>query len=93
MFLINETEDVTAEDMTFRLEIRQAPYELLILSDVVIRFVEDTEGFTTQVYLKRTSGDRKAWIVSSYYFVDSLRKQLLLWRSLAVDDRRRFVSD
>jgi len=93
MFLINETRDVTAEDMTLRLIIRQAPYELLILSDVEIRFVADTEGYTTQVYLKRTSGDRKAWIVSSYYFVDSLRKQLLLWRSLAVADRRRFVND
>ncbi len=93
MFMINETKDVTAEDMTLRLVIRQAPYELLILSDVDIRFVADTEGYTTQVYLKRTSGDRKAWIVSSYYFVDSLRKQLLLWRSLDVADRRRFVND
>jgi hypothetical protein len=92
MFMVTETKDVTVEDMTFRFVIRQAPYELLILSDVEIRFVEDTEGYSTLVYMKRTSGDRKAWITSSYYFVDSLRKQLLLWRSLSVADRRRFSS-
>ena len=93
MFMITETKNVMVEDATLKLVIRQAPYELLILSDVEIRFVADTEGYSTQVYLKRTSGDRKAWIVSSYYFVDSLRKQLLLWRSLDVADRRRFLSD
>jgi ABC-type antimicrobial peptide transport system permease subunit len=93
MFMITETKNVMVEDATLKLVIRQAPYELLILSDVEIRFVADTEGYSTQVYLKRTSGDRKAWIVSSYYFVDSMRKQLLLWRSLDVADRRRFLND
>ncbi len=91
MFIINKTNEVSVEDATLTLTIRQAPYELFIMSDVKIQFVQDTEGYSTLVYLKKTSGDRKAWIVSSYYFVDSLRKQLLLWRSLAVEDRRRFI--
>ena len=92
MFMVNETSDVTVENVTFTLTIRQAPYELLILSDVEIQFKKDTEGYSTLVHLRKTSGDRKAWILSSYYFVDSVRKQLLLWRSLAVDDRRRFIN-
>jgi hypothetical protein len=37
------------------------------------------------------TGRYETWRTSNYYFVDSLRKQLLLWRSLREEDRRKYL--
>jgi len=69
-----------------------SPKELNITQEVVVATYEvspNRYGFLTRI--TRLTGRYETWRTSNYYFVDSLRKQLLLWRSLREEDRRRYL--
>lgn len=44
------------------------------------------------MHLHLLSGNRETWIRSNRSFIDRIRKQLLLWRSLRETDRRKYIS-
>ena len=68
-----------------------APFELQIVQDVTIMFRQAEKGFAMDLYLKKLSGSRSVWTTSNVYFIDSLRKQLLLWRSLPTEVHRGYI--
>jgi hypothetical protein len=76
--------------MKLELKIKLAPYEMQIVSGVTIQILEQKEEYVLSVYLRLLMGEEKRWAYSSYYFVDSLRKQLMLWRSLSLPERQKY---
>ncbi len=67
------------------------PYELGILQKTTLFVVsekEDKHNFILSLELLQ--GDRDMWIRSNYKFIDAIRKQLLIWRSLKPHERERY---
>jgi len=44
------------------------------------------------IVLNRISGELNRWTKQSYHYIDLLRKQLLLWRSMKGEERRKYIS-
>jgi len=84
---IIESED----ELYFEVEIRLAPFEFLTSSHVTISFQKTQETYFLNLILVRTFGEKRTWISSSFFFIDNLRKQSLLWRSLKPQERSRYL--
>lgn len=54
----------------------------------------DNEKYTFKVLLKQLTGikSKKAWISSNYSFIDSLRKQFLIWRSFSESEKKKYYN-
>jgi len=71
--------------LQLRAKIWLAPFDFGIMQHVVIDFTpakEDSGFLTIQVRLVRRSGEANAWGRVNKAFINELRKQLLVWRSL-----------
>jgi len=74
-----------------RIRVNLAPFEAHVSQDVSIDAVRDKSGtYNFLVRLNRLSGSKDVWRNNNYYFIDDLRKQILLWRSLPLDVRRKY---
>jgi len=74
-------------------EVSLAPFEANISQQVVISVNYDktvAKGFTT-LTTRRTGGTRSTWITSNYNFIDDVRKQVLLWRSLSPEEHETYI--
>ena len=56
----------------------------------VLALPEDT-FYRITISLKLFEGPRDVWIRSNRLFLDVLRKQLLLWRSLTPKSRKKYI--
>jgi hypothetical protein len=69
-----------------------APYDLGVSQDV--RFEAQPTGehnfYALTVRLERVSGDAASWVRVNQGFVNGLRKQFLIWRTVAPEDRETF---
>ena len=74
------------------METRLAPYEKGIIQEVRVEFVRgtETEPWHVNLYLKRRAGERNMWIRLNRQFIDRLRKQFLMWRSLPLSERTKY---
>ena len=87
-------------------KIQKEDEEAYVLSTVVAlppwdaRFVEEfkliatkrkEKQFNFEVYLKYVGGERHPWKDSNPRFIDSIRKQLLLWRGLKQEERDSYI--
>ena len=71
--------------LQLRAKVWLAPFDFGIMQHVVIDFTpaKEESGFLTiQVKLVRRSGEANAWGRVNKAFINELRKQLLVWRSL-----------
>jgi hypothetical protein len=69
-----------------------APRESHITQNVRINLrPTDKKRYGFSVYIKRLTGTYPTWRTSNYNFIDSLRKQLLLWRSLPEEKREEYI--
>jgi len=67
------------------------PRELNITQEVTVR-IESLRGrHSFSAHIRRLTGRYETWRTSNYYFVDSIRKQLLLWRSLKEETRKAYI--
>jgi len=89
-------EKTEAERITNNLivDTKLEPYERGISQRTEIRFAKDlkTERWSVEVLLRKISGSTEAWITSNRRFMDRLRKQLLLWRSLMPEEKNKYTS-
>jgi ABC-type antimicrobial peptide transport system permease subunit len=86
------SEIIESEDkLYFEVEIRLAPFEFLTSSHVTISFQKTQETYFLNLILVRTFGEKRTWISSSFFFIDNLRKQSLLWRSLKPQERSKYL--
>jgi ABC-type antimicrobial peptide transport system permease subunit len=64
-------------------------YQKAVISS---RFYEDTRKYDFMLRLEKIEGTPDTWVVLNYGFVDAVRKQLLTWRLLSENDRKRYIS-
>ncbi|MEM2616865.1 MAG: ABC transporter permease, partial [Thermofilaceae archaeon] len=81
------------DQLMLRSRVALAPYELGItqIVEVSITFNEREKKFQLIATMKHETGSEQMWERLSYYFLDDMRKQLLLWRSLNVEEHRKYV--
>jgi len=79
--------------MKLEMTVALAPYEANVLQTATVvgheTFPEQKWEF--ELALVQTSGERSVWMTANYDFVDSTRKQFLLWRSLTTDGKMSYI--
>jgi len=80
------------EEMGLRAVVGLSPYEAGIKQEVLLwAFPISKDRYSFRVRLHRLRGIYDIWMSSNRSFVDKLRKQLLLWRSLPWDQKIKYV--
>jgi len=82
-----------AGSMKLEMTVALAPYEANVLQTAIIQGHETfpEQKWEFELALVQTSGERSVWMTSNYDFVDSTRKQFLLWRSLTPDEKMSYI--
>jgi len=63
-----------------------------VTEEVRIRAFKQPDGsYVLTLLLRRLSGSSVVWRTSNYYFVDDVRKQILLWRTLPSHIKKRYL--
>jgi len=72
--------------------IRLAPYERGMAQLARLYLIKDpkTGKWSLQIYLRRESGRAESWIRANHRFLDEIRKQFLIWRSLPPEETARY---
>ncbi len=73
-------------------EVRLKPWHAGIKQCFSVQAVETKpDEWEIVIHLKRISGHAKVWVKSNKPFIDALRKQLLLWRTLRPGDKKKYI--
>ncbi|MCX8171310.1 MAG: FtsX-like permease family protein, partial [Candidatus Bathyarchaeota archaeon] len=90
-----QTEITDKGDVIKRLitRVRLAPYDLGIEQDAIILGIRkmNSEIYTFELNLQRIRGYRDQWITSNMPFIDTIRKQWLMWRALPPSEREKYI--
>ncbi|MDP6037233.1 MAG: FtsX-like permease family protein, partial [Candidatus Latescibacteria bacterium] len=71
-----------------------APFDQGVMQDVILEMAPGEDRYyVIDVTLKRTAGDFETWSRVMRTFLDDLRKQFLVWRTLSQDDRAFYVEE
>jgi len=91
----NEGKEEGRDFKRLDMEGRLPPYERGIKQTAQLSIILDseTQRWTTELNLKRISGERRLWIKSNHMFIDSMRKQLLLWRGFSPERREEYIKE
>jgi hypothetical protein len=81
------------DPLSLQLEVALAPYELGMkqIAEITAEFSKVENRYRVVTVLKHVSGPEKMWASYSYFFIDDLRKQLLIWRALSAEERHKYV--
>ncbi|MEM2922011.1 MAG: hypothetical protein QXF26_06820, partial [Candidatus Bathyarchaeia archaeon] len=76
------------------IELSLAPYEAGVNGTVDINALRDEQdkSWNLMIVMSKATGEEDIWEKGSYAFVDDLRRQILLWRFLTLDDRNKYIS-
>ncbi|RLF01725.1 MAG: hypothetical protein DRK00_10960, partial [Thermoprotei archaeon] len=93
-FRVYEPPQVDLKSMTINMRVALTPVEMGVVQDVEIRAALDKEesSYTVIALIKRLSGDKRVWQARNYEFLDDLRKQVLIWVSLPLEEKRKYLS-
>ncbi|MEM3590885.1 MAG: M28 family peptidase [Candidatus Bathyarchaeia archaeon] len=71
-----------------------SPYEHGISQTVTLRAVYDASSakYTFVLEIRRLTGMYTLWMQSNRPFIDSIRKQFLVWRGLKPEEKKRYIS-
>ena len=77
----------------FSLNMLLAPYDAGIMqtAQMIMDYDPDTGKWHFNISLHRERGETKLWIQGNRRFIDLLRKQFLIWRSLSVKKREDYI--
>ncbi|MBO3801847.1 MAG: FtsX-like permease family protein [Candidatus Brockarchaeota archaeon] len=69
------------------------PYDVGIVQNVEILAIKSTEKDTYSIIinLQRMEGPLIQWTKTNYFFVDAMRRQILLWRSLGQREKFNYI--
>jgi ABC-type antimicrobial peptide transport system permease subunit len=92
-FVVREI-NVNPQDLAIHLTVALKPYDAGVTQEATF-FIQATRErervkYHTFLRLKHLTGPRTVWINSNYSFIDAVRKQLLIWRSLKEDEKARY---
>ena len=71
-----------------------APFDLGVSQRVELRTIPTTmeDVFELMLIVHRESGDVSNWKRVNRRFLNTLRKQFLIWRTLGTEDRERYLN-
>ncbi len=73
-------------------EVRLKPWHAGIKQLFQVQAIETKPSeWDLVIYLKRQAGNPRTWVKSNKVFIDALRKQLLLWRTLHIEDKKTYM--
>ncbi|MCD6509844.1 MAG: hypothetical protein J7L11_05615 [Thermoprotei archaeon] len=90
-YVVKSVSNVDLRNLSLYLRVHLMPLELGIIQDVVISGRIMKGGANISVTLKRISGSKDIWFRRNYMFIDVLRKQILLWRTLSPDEQKKYI--
>ncbi|MEM2922300.1 MAG: ABC transporter permease, partial [Candidatus Bathyarchaeia archaeon] len=92
-FTVRQIRNLSTAEPSIELLVALSPYEMAITQLVKISgfMVLREQRFDFNIYMQKLTGPTNVWAVTSYYFVDDLRKQALLWRSLTAEEHRKYI--
>ena len=72
-----------------------APFDQGVVQKVALELApsEEPAYYEINVVLELVSGDFDTWRRVSRTFLDDLRKQFLVWRTLSLEDREAYIAD
>jgi len=80
-----------SKDKLLLVNVSLAPIESGISQEVYFKIIKTNGKFASKVILNRKSGNPGLWKTRSYFFIDDLRKQILLWRSLPLSEKSKYL--
>ncbi|MEM2373981.1 MAG: hypothetical protein QXI11_06015, partial [Thermoproteota archaeon] len=90
-----KSEENIAEDKDVKLitaNVRLAPFDVGITQQVsLIAESHRKRPYGLTIYLRRTTGLLSDWVNSNRPFIDNMRKQLLIWRTLKTDVKEKYI--
>jgi len=92
-FSVIDLQKASYDERGLEIKASLAPRESHVTQSVKISLVgsADKKRYSFSIYIKRLTGTYPTWRTSNYYFIDSVRKQLLLWRSLPEAKREQYT--
>jgi hypothetical protein len=74
-----------------KVDLRLVPYEVGLIQhlDLVIQKMEERWEFSLGI--KRIQGPSDSWVHLNHNFIDTIRKQLLLWRGIKDTEKERYM--
>jgi len=97
-FTFRKKIEITLESETpsFTSVVALAPFDLNITQSFSLTAtpIGREQQYTFSIFLKQLTGikSRTAWLSSNYRFIDSIRKQFLLWRSFPESEKRKYYA-
>jgi len=90
-FTVTNILEYSEDQMYLKFRVHLAPFELNLYQTVTLQGRRIAGNYTFIVILQRETGQRHAWIRSNRIFIDKVRKQLLVWRTLPTKIKDQYV--
>jgi len=81
------------EGPRIKVAVSLAPYEAGVKATINISalWTEAEKSYSFMILIRKESGEESIWAKGSYEFIDDLRRQILLWRFLSVEERANYI--
>jgi len=89
-FMVDGTPVLDTERLLV-VQVTLTPVELSLTQEVTISMVFEKNVYLLNVLIRRKTGDPRMWESMNYDFIDDLRKQILLWRTLPTSERSKYI--
>lgn len=91
-FRVLDITDVNVANIELELDVILTPVERDITQTAIIKGKEEEGEYPFTLTLVRKTGDPKLWQSRNRPFIDDLRKQSLLWKSLTHEQRSKYIT-
>ncbi|MBS7649534.1 ABC transporter permease, partial [Candidatus Bathyarchaeota archaeon] len=91
-FRITNIFGINPREKSFSLQILLLPAELSIVQNTLIQGILEGRDYSFYLVIRRVSGEPKQWVVRCPQFIDHIRKQLLLWKTLDPKKKAEYVA-
>ncbi len=75
----------------FNVKVRLPPYDAAVTENVKLIAEKSDKGISFGVNAQLLTGKRYVWIMSHKRFVDLIRKQLFAWKSIRLEEKRKYI--
>jgi hypothetical protein len=79
------------QEKSITAQMQLIPLDAGVWQELKVSFVKSGDRLNAHLTIIRKSGVREIWASRNYIVVDCIRKQMLLWRSLPVEARRKYM--
>jgi len=88
---ISYTEEEKTKSLVMK--IRLAPFEMGVLQETQInaKLPAKKERYNFEICLRRMEGYLRIWETTNRKFADEVRKQMLIWRGLRLDEKEQYM--